>query len=103
MIARALAQDTPLIFLDEPTAFIDSPGRVELMHLLRTISRQGKSILMTIHDVELALQFVNTLWLLGKDGTFEKGIPDELVNKGSINKLFDRGAVKFNKTKRRFV
>ena len=103
MIARALAQDTPLIFLDEPTAFIDSPGRVELMHLLRTISRQGKSILMTIHDVELALQFVNTLWLLGKDGTFEKGIPDELVNKGSINKLFDRGAVKFNKANRRFV
>ncbi|RLD91117.1 MAG: ABC transporter ATP-binding protein [Bacteroidetes bacterium] len=103
MIARALAQDTPLIFLDEPTAFIDSPGRVELMHLLRAISRQGKTILMTIHDVELALQFADTLWLLGKDGSFETGIPGDLINKGSINKLFDRGNVKFNSDKRRFV
>ena len=103
MIARALAQDTPLIFLDEPTAFIDSPGRVELMHLLKAIPTQGKSILMTIHDVELALHFANTLWLLGKDGSFEKGNPQELINKGSINKLFDRGKVKFDRVKRSFI
>ncbi len=103
MIARALAQDTPLIFLDEPTAFIDSPGRVELMHLLKAIPSEGKSILMTIHDVELALHFADTLWLLGKDGSFEKGNPRELINKGSINKLFDRGKVKFDKVTRRFV
>ena len=103
MIARALAQDTPLIFLDEPTAFIDSPGRVELMKLLKTIPQNGKSILMTIHDVELALHFADTLWLLGNDGSFEKGNPADLINSGSINKLFDRGAVKFNKETNSFI
>ena len=103
MIARALAQDTPLVFLDEPTAFIDSPGRVELMHLLKTIPKKGKSILMTIHDVELALHFADKLWLLGKDGTFEVGNPTELINSGSINRLFDRGEVTFNTETKSFI
>ncbi len=103
MIARALAQDTPLIFLDEPTAFIDSPGKVELMQLLKNIPKNGKSILMTIHDVELALHFADTLWLLGKEGAFETGNPKALIEKGSINKLFDRGAVKFNKETNSFI
>jgi iron complex transport system ATP-binding protein len=102
MIARALAQDTPLIFLDEPTAFIDSPGRVELMQLLKSIAGKDKSFLMTIHDVELALHFADTLWLLGSDGSFEKGKPEELVNKGSINRLFDRGTVKFDPQSKTF-
>ena len=103
MIARALAQDTPLVFLDEPAAFIDSPGKVELMQLLKTIPQQGKSILMTIHDVELALHFADTLWLLGKDGTFQKGNPTPLIDNDSINRLFDRGSVKFDKVKRNFL
>ena len=103
MIARALAQDTPLIFLDEPTAFIDSPGRVELMHLLKTIPQKGKSILMTIHDVELALHFADKLWLLGKEGTFKVGNPTELIENGSINQLFDRGQVTFNTKTRSFI
>ncbi len=102
MITRALAQDTPLIFLDEPTAFIDSPGRVELMNLLKTFSRRGKSILMTTHDVELALRFADILWLPGKDGSFEKGTPRELVDNGSINRLFDNKSVKFNRDKKSF-
>jgi iron complex transport system ATP-binding protein len=103
MIARALAQDTPLVFLDEPTAFIDSPGRVELMHLLKTIPKKGKSFLMTIHDVELALHFADTLWLLGNNERFEKGNPKELIGKGSINRLFDRGTVKFNPKNNSFL
>lgn len=102
MITRALAQDTPLLFLDEPTSFIDSPGRVELMNLLKKIAGKGKGIVTTIHDVELALHYADNLWLMGKDGTFETGSPDELINNGSINKLFDRGKVTFNNKTNRF-
>jgi len=102
MITRALAQDTPLLFLDEPTAFIDSPGRVELMKLLKNIAHKGKGVITTIHDVELALHFADTLWLMGKDGTFEAGKPQELIAKGSINSLFDSGQVTFNRKAKHF-
>lgn len=57
MIAKALAQQTPVIFLDEPTAFLDFPSKVEVMQLLHRISREGgKTIFLSTHDVDLALQ-----------------------------------------------
>ena len=102
MITRALAQDTPLLFLDEPTAFIDSPGRVELMKLLKNIAGKGKGVITTIHDVDLALHFADTLWLMGKDGTFETGNPQELIENGSINRLFDISQVTFNRKTKHF-
>lgn len=57
MIAKALAQETPVIFLDEPTAFLDFPSKVEMMQLLHRLSRQtNKTIFLSTHDLELALQ-----------------------------------------------
>lgn len=103
MLARAIAQDTPLIFLDEPTAFIDSPGKVQIMNLLiKLVKEHNKSILLTTHDTELALNSASNLWLLGKDKLFIKGHPDTLVENGMINKLFDKKGVVFNKSTRRF-
>ena len=65
MIAKALAQQTPVIFLDEPTAFLDFPSKVETMLLLRRISREaGKTVFMSTHDLELALQTADTVWLM---------------------------------------
>ena len=65
MIAKALAQQTPVIFLDEPTAFLDYPSKVEVLQLLRRISREaGKTIFLSTHDVELALQLADTIWLM---------------------------------------
>ncbi|MGN1259695.1 MAG: ABC transporter ATP-binding protein, partial [Alloprevotella sp.] len=65
MIAKALAQDTPLILLDEPTAFLDVRGKVELLELLRQLVRScGRTILLSSHDVELMLAHADRLWLL---------------------------------------
>ena len=69
MIAKALAQDTPLIILDEPTAHLDLPNRVEIMRLLRELANNtGKAILLSSHDLDLALQSSDWLWLIPKGG-----------------------------------
>jgi len=103
LIARAIAQDTPLIVLDEPAAFIDSPGKIGIMELLRSLTNESnKTILMTTHDIESALNYADTLWVLGKNGEFETGNPQELIKQGVINKYFDNKEVGFNKLKLRF-
>ena len=67
MIAKALAQETPVIFLDEPTAFLDFPSKVEMMQLLHRLSRQtNKTIFLSTHDLELALQIADKIWLMDK-------------------------------------
>lgn len=89
MIARALAQQTPIIFLDEPTAFLDLPRRVEVMHLLRSLAHQtGRALLLSTHDLELALRFADLLWLMGSDGTFVAGTPTELLQRGELLRVF---------------
>lgn len=103
MIARAIAQKTPLICLDEPTAFIDSPGKVSIMQLLKNLtSNKTKSVLLTTHDSELAMQFADELWLVGKNHTFVSGTPAALIENGHINNLFDQEGVKFNPKTLRF-
>lgn len=72
MIAKALAQDTPLIFLDEPTAFLDYPSKVDMMLLLRRLARdERKAVLLSTHDLELALQTADRLWLLSPTAELE--------------------------------
>ena len=67
MIAKALAQETPVIYLDEPTAFLDFPSKVEMMQLLHHLSRQtDKTIFLSTHDLELALQIADKIWLMDK-------------------------------------
>lgn len=70
LIAKALAQQTPIILLDEPTAFLDYPSKVELMHLLMKLAKeQGKIILFSSHDIDLANHFADRLFLI-HDGRF---------------------------------
>ncbi len=103
LLARALAQDTDLIFLDEPAAFIDSPGKVELMELLRSLCQQNdKGILITTHDMEPALRFADKLWLFADQRHFQEGSPEQLIRGGSINSFFDTEEVVFNPENRRF-
>ena len=64
MIARTLAQQTPIILLDEPTAFLDFPSSVEVFRLLRRLAHEEqKTILMTCHDIQLALRMADCIWL----------------------------------------
>ena len=67
MIAKALAQQTPIILLDEPTAFLDYGSRVEMFQLLRHLAHeQQKAILLSTHDIELAVRYADTFWVMEK-------------------------------------
>jgi len=89
LIARALAQDTPLIILDEPTAHLDLPNRISTMHLLKSLANEtGKSILFSSHDLELALMVTDILWLLKKGGEMLTGTPDTLMQANSFEQVF---------------
>lgn len=133
MIAKALAQQTPVIFLDEPTAFLDYPSKVETMLLLRRLAHEtGKIIFLSTHDVELALQTADTLWLMkrvrGKSGEERRvkseelenlsvhqsvssspfgqsltiGSPRELADKGALGQFFIGKDFTFDKVEMRF-
>ena len=98
MIAKALAQQTPVIFLDEPTAFLDFPSKVEMMQLLRRLAReQQKTIFLSTHDFELALQVADTLWLMEAQG-FSVGTPRELANSGALARYVERPGISFDAT-----
>jgi len=99
-IAKALTQDTPLIILDEPTAFLDLPARVEIMQLLRNIANtSGKSILMSTHDLDLALQLSDRLWLLQSGGPLITGSPEDLLLQNAFQSMFQHKGIVFdNKT-----
>ena len=102
MIAKALAQGTPIILLDEPTAFLDFPSKVEMMLLLGKLAHEmGKSIFLSTHDLDLALQTADRLWLLGKDMSLAVGTPRELASElprffPSEHLQFDAQALRFN-------
>lgn len=88
MIARALAQDGELIILDEPTAHLDLINRYEIMHLLREITeRQGKSILVITHDLEIAIETADELWIMQCGEPLLVGPPEDLIINGDINQL----------------
>jgi iron complex transport system ATP-binding protein len=89
MIARALAQQTPVLLLDEPTAHLDLNNRVEIMNLLRSLSRNaGKAILVATHELDLALQTADLIWLATPEKKIKIGMPEDLVLDGSFDDVF---------------
>ena len=97
MIAKALAQQTPVIYLDEPTAFLDFPSKVEVMLLLRRISReQQKTIFLSTHDLELALQIADCIWLMDATNGLSIGTPRQLADDGSLSRFIDRQGIRFD-------
>lgn len=106
MIAKALAQQTPIILLDEPTAFLDYPSKVETLRMLRRLARElGKTIFLSSHDVELVLQIADKIWLMqtAEDKNAEShlcslsiGSPRELADDGSLTKFLCREGISFD-------
>ncbi|MDW3195937.1 MAG: ABC transporter ATP-binding protein [Cytophagales bacterium] len=86
MIARALAQDTNLIILDEPVAHLDLNNKIEVMRLLREIAKQGKGILISTHDIQVTTQLSDELWLFGFGTQVQTGIPEDLILNGQLEK-----------------
>ncbi len=101
MIAKALAQQTPVIFLDEPTAFLDYPSKVEMLQLLRRISREAeKTVFLSTHDVELALQLADVLWLMRREGDGSPvtiGSPRALAESGDLGRFISGKDISFDK------
>ena len=88
LIARALAQDTPLILLDEPTAFLDIPNRYEVLQMMRRISReQNKLFIFSSHDLEFIMETADKIWLLYPKQAIE-GAPEELLRDRALDTLF---------------
>lgn len=89
MIARAVIQNTPSILLDEPTAHLDLNNRLEIMNLLRKLAHHSdKAILVSTHELDLALQTADIIWLAGHDKGITTGIPEDLVLNGAFDSIF---------------
>lgn len=99
MIAKVLAQQCKIIVLDEPTAFLDVTSRIETMALLRKLAKeQGKTVLLSTHDLELAIQMADCLWLQQQGGKMAVGAPEDLILKGVLGEFFNRGGISFDAT-----
>ena len=97
MIARALAQETPLIVLDEPTAFLDVASRIETMRLLQTLAHdRGKAVLLSSHDISQSLMLADELWLITTDRQVLTGTTTDLVAAGAMDHLFTNRSIHFN-------
>ncbi len=104
MIARALAQDTPVIFLDEPTAFLDYPGKVDIMMLLRRLCHhEGKSVLISTHDLDLALLLSDRLWLLDRKHGLLTGMTEDLILNNRIEQYFTGDRLRFDAATASFI
>ena len=101
MIARAFVQDTPLMVLDEPTAFLDLPNRYELVQLLTEFRQAGKAILYSTHDLETAMTSSDRLWVIHQ-GSMEEGVPEDLGIKGVYDRLFASTGISFDVEQRKF-
>jgi iron complex transport system ATP-binding protein len=96
MIARALAQDTPVIMLDEPTAYLDVSNKYEIFHLLQVLAvEKKKTIVLSTHDLNIALREVDKLWIITEKGNFQ-GAPEDAVMKGWLNQLFQNEHLGFD-------
>lgn len=98
LIARALAQDTPLLLLDEPTAFLDIGNRIQVTRLLQRLAHaEGKAILMTTHDLDLALHHADRLWLWNAvRRRITMGAPEEMMLSGALPEAFAGADVRFD-------
>ncbi len=97
MIARALAQEPRILVLDEPTAYLDLPGRVSIMNLMHElVTKHGKTVLTSTHDLDQALRSADRFWLMSPDGAIIQGAPEDLVLSGDFQRIFARDRISFD-------
>ncbi len=104
MIAKSLAQQTPIILLDEPSAFLDYPAKTDLMALLKQLSTEkGKLIIMSTHDINLALNWADELMLISPQKPFLVHKPDQVLAAGLLAAYFNRNDLFFDPMKMMFL
>lgn len=90
MIAKTLAQNTPIIFMDEPTAFIDYPSKIELFSLMKMLTKErNKTIIFSSHDLELLLRYTDDIWLISKGKQLISAKKDELIGNDILKEYFN--------------
>ena len=90
MIAKTLAQNTPIIFMDEPTAFIDYPSKIELFSLMKMLSKErNKTIIFSSHDLELLLRYTDDIWMISKGKELVSAKKDNLLESGILKEYFN--------------
>ena len=90
LISKALAQETPYIFLDEPTAHLDLPNRIKTLLLLRELAHhQHKAVIISTHELDLAIQTADVIWLMKPHEGIVVGTPGNLVGNGDFGRAFD--------------
>ncbi len=103
LIARALAQDTEIIILDEPTAHLDIHHTFKVFSLLKKlVEKTGKTIIISTHEVNLAIQLADEFILLSEKEIYS-GTSKELINQNAFEKLFPKELISFNKTLEQFI
>lgn len=103
LIARALAQNTDLIILDEPTAHLDIHHTVETFTLLKQLTKEfNKTIIISTHEINLALQLADILWLM-TPSNFMADTTENLIENNCLDQLFDSELISFNKTLKQFT
>ncbi len=103
LIARAIAQNTDLIILDEPTAHLDIHHTIETFALLKKLAKEfNKTILVSTHEINLALQLADELWLMTPNN-FVSGKTETLIENNSVKQLFESDLISFNKTLKQFT
>jgi iron complex transport system ATP-binding protein len=96
MIARILAQDTGIMVMDEPTAFLDIGSKYEILHLMHQLSANNKkTIVFSTHDLHMAASLADKIWLILEDKIIS-GAPEDLLVNGSFDHLFDSFPVQYN-------
>lgn len=103
LVARALAQDTPLIILDEPTTHLDLLHKVSLLKLLKKLALEThKAILFSTHDLDLALQLSDEMIVMNSEKAIQD-IPENLIKNGILNSLFEDENIVFDQEKAKFI
>lgn len=103
-IARALAQDTPVILLDEPTSHLDLPNRINILLLLQKLAREtNKTIFISTHELETAMQVADKIWLMEKQNGIRQGTPEDMVLQGTFDTVFSHPSYVFDKEYGSFV
>jgi iron complex transport system ATP-binding protein len=103
-LARVLAQGTEVLLLDEPTAFIDLPQRIEIAKVLKRWAREaGRGVVLSTHDLDLAMATADRIWMLESGGVWTSGIPEELVMSGSLGRVFESNDATIDRSSGRLV
>ncbi|WP_455813604.1 ABC transporter ATP-binding protein [Pseudomonas graminis] len=86
--AMTLAQQTPIVLLDEPTTYLDIAHQIELLDLCEQLHQQGKTLALVLHDLNLALRYASWLVMMKEGAIYAQGLPQQIVTENSINEVF---------------